>query len=172
MLKKPQSTRQRILSLFHSDTRGPKLVLGELGVVLGVGLLWVGITSRTLPTSLYLMFKIMPMPYWGILFISYGIFRLVSAYAEWTIDTARYTRYIGPLFGAWLWGCMLIAGIMMVDFNVTTLLYTIPMQLEIWIILQAVLWWTKYDAEDAQVVSGFGSASSCSCADDLHQKQP
>lgn len=152
--------------------RSLKLVLGELGMLLGAGLLWLGATDHALPSSLHLMFKMLPMSVWGVAFVSYGLFRWSGAFSGFPVDTSVYTRYIGPLFGAWLWGCMFLAGVMMVDFNVTTLLYAIPMQLEIWIMIQAALWWTKYDPEELRTVPGaLSPAPDYKCNEDRDWKQ-
>lgn len=162
-------TYNRWVALFHSNLRIPKLVLGELGLILGVGLLWISITNGNIPTSLQLISKMLPLGAWGVIFVLYGMFRVCTSLTGRSARVSCWNRYFGPAVGTWLWGCMLIAGIMMIDFNVTTILYIIPMQLEIWIVSQTVFWWTKFDMDVLRAIPGaLSPVVDCSCVDDHH----
>jgi hypothetical protein len=141
----------RLGNLFHSHTHGTKVILGEMALVLALGFGWNAITGAPSQENVAAMDRMLPTVMWALLWLLYCVLRLQSA-----VDDARslFAKYSTALLGMWLWGCMLFAGLAMKVHDNTVYLYAGPMQIELWILLQTALWWTKYDPAVLKTVPG------------------
>jgi len=141
----------RLSNLFHSNTHGTKVILGEMAIVMAIGFGWNVYTNTPLQVNVAAMGLILPAYIWAILYAAYGILRLRSAVND---NGSGLAKYAATLLGLWLWGCMLFAGVSMQIHDSTVYLYLAPMQIELWILLQTALWWTKYDPTILKTVPG------------------
>lgn len=142
---------ERAAALFHSDMHAAKLLLGEMGLIMAIGLISHDYTNSPVEPNLLLMAKIWPLYGWAMLFGAYALLRIHSAVVE---EAYRIVQYGTALAGIWVWGCMMLAGITQSAHDTTVYLYAIPIQLEVWCMLQYALWWTKYDADILRVIPG------------------
>lgn len=142
---KDKPLKQRLLALFHSDTHGTRFILGEMGIVLAFGFAWYTTTGTAPQDNVALMGRMLPAWAWMILWAVYGISRLYTVIDD---GIPQFVKYSITLLELWLWGCMWIAGMMMQVHDATVHLYVGPMQIELWVLMQTTLWWTKYCPED------------------------
>lgn len=138
------------MSLFHSDTHGTRFILGEMGVVLALGFAWYTITGTAAQDNVALMGRILPMWVWMVLWTLYAVSRLYTVIDD---QIPQFVKYTIALLGIWLWGNMWIAGVMMQVHDATVHLYLGPIQIELWVLMQTALWWTKYCPEDLPVTT-------------------
>lgn len=141
----------RLINLFHSNTHGTKVILGEMALVLAIGFGWNMVTGNPVQENVAAMEKMLPSYMWTLLWLLYCILRMHSSVND---DRSTFAKYSTALLGMWLWGCMLFAGLTMKVHDSTVYLYAGPMQIELWILLQTALWWTKYDPTVLKTVPG------------------
>lgn len=158
---KDKPLKQRLIALFHSDTHGTRFILGEMGVVLAFGFAWYTATGTAPQDNVALMGRMLPAWGWMILWAVYSFIRLYSVVND---EISQFLKYSTALLGVWLWGCMWIAGMMMKVHDATVYLYLGPMQIELWVLMQTSLWWTKYTIADMKALSD-------DCLDDPRWKQ-
>jgi hypothetical protein len=141
----------RLVNLFHSDAHSTKLILGQMAFVLALGFGWNAYSGEPLQSNVHVMGHMLPAWMWAVMWVLYCVLRLQSSVND---GQTQFVKYSTTLMGMWLWGCMLFAGLMMEVHDNTVFLYMGPMQIEIWVLLQTVLWWTKYDPEVLKTVPG------------------
>jgi len=138
----------RLFSLFHSDTHGTRFILGEMGIVLTIGFAWYHLTGTAAQDNVALMGRMLPAWGWMLLWAIYSGLRMHSVIND---QHPQWVKYGTALLGIWLWGCMWIAGMMMQVHDATVHLYLGPVQIELWVLMQTSLWWTKYSVEELAV---------------------
>ena len=107
------------------------IILALLAVSTIISFQWFEAPSK----DLNFLKQIFPCWTWVLLFISYGISRICdifASYKQWHVE------FFTASLGIWLWTLVFVSAMVMLPMDSTSLYYSIPIIIELWVLSRLV----------------------------------